>query len=101
MEIFTGKRPVDDAFNNGLTLHSFVKMAFPERIEEIIDPLLLIQDDDDPRGRSPRRLHQCLESVIRVGLMCSTLSPGERMNMRDVATEMHAIRNAYLGGRDS
>nr|XP_010932807.1 probable LRR receptor-like serine/threonine-protein kinase At3g47570 [Elaeis guineensis] len=93
-----GKRPVDDAFNNGLTLHSFVKMAFPERIEEIIDPLLLIQDDDDPRGRSPRRLHQCLESAIRVGLTCSTLSPGERMNMRDVATEMHAIRNAYLGG---
>uniref|UniRef100_A0A6J0PE14 Receptor kinase-like protein Xa21 n=1 Tax=Elaeis guineensis var. tenera TaxID=51953 RepID=A0A6J0PE14_ELAGV len=88
LEIFTGKRPVDDAFNNELTLHSFVNMAFPERIKEIIDPLLLIQDDDDPRGRSPRRLHQCLESVITVGLVCSTLSLGERMNMRDVATEM-------------
>ncbi|XP_073100086.1 LRR receptor-like serine/threonine-protein kinase EFR [Elaeis guineensis] len=101
LEIFTGKRPVDDAFNNGLTLHSFVKMAFPEKIEEIIDPLLLIQDDDDPRGSTTRRLNQCLESVIRIGLMCSTLSPGERLNMRDVATEMHAIRNAYLGGRYS
>nr|XP_019708273.2 receptor kinase-like protein Xa21 [Elaeis guineensis] len=100
LEILTEKRPVDDAFDNGLTLDSFVKMAFPERIEEIIDPLLLIHDDDDdPRGSTTRRLHQCLESVTRVGLICSTSSPGERMNMKDVATEMHAIRNAYLGGR--
>ncbi|XP_073101199.1 uncharacterized protein [Elaeis guineensis] len=101
LEIFTGKRPVDDAFRNGLTLDSFVKMAFPDRIEEIIDPLLLIQDDDDPRGSTTRSLHQCLVAVIRVGLLCSTLSPGERMNMRDVATEMHAIRNAYFGRSES
>ncbi|CAK9177681.1 unnamed protein product [Ilex paraguariensis] len=30
LEIFTGKRPTDDMFNNGLNLHNFVKMAIPE-----------------------------------------------------------------------
>ncbi|MFQ6647179.1 hypothetical protein Gotur_018955, partial [Gossypium turneri] len=40
-EMFTGKRPTDERFKEGLSLHNFVKTALPERMIEIIDPILL------------------------------------------------------------
>ncbi|XP_016651449.1 PREDICTED: probable LRR receptor-like serine/threonine-protein kinase At3g47570 [Prunus mume] len=40
LEMFTGKRPTDDMFYGDLNLHTFVKMAFPERVMEIADSTL-------------------------------------------------------------
>ncbi|MFQ6662549.1 hypothetical protein Gotur_030360, partial [Gossypium turneri] len=40
-EMFTGKRPTDEGFKEGLSLHNFVKEALPERVTDIIDPILL------------------------------------------------------------
>ncbi|XP_039067474.1 probable LRR receptor-like serine/threonine-protein kinase At3g47570 [Hibiscus syriacus] len=41
LKIFTGKRPTDEKFKEGLSLHNFVSKAFPDRMIEIIDPILL------------------------------------------------------------
>nr|TKS00434.1 hypothetical protein D5086_0000182980 [Populus alba] len=41
LEMFTGKRPVDGMFKDGLNLHSYAKMALPDRIVEVVDPLLV------------------------------------------------------------
>jgi serine/threonine protein kinase len=30
LEMFTGRRPTDDMFKDGLNLHDFVKMALPK-----------------------------------------------------------------------
>ncbi|MFQ6651360.1 hypothetical protein Gotur_023719, partial [Gossypium turneri] len=40
-EMFTGKRPTDERFRDGLSLHNFVKAALPEQIIEITDPILV------------------------------------------------------------
>ncbi|XP_021829769.1 probable LRR receptor-like serine/threonine-protein kinase At3g47570, partial [Prunus avium] len=40
LEMFTGKRPTDDMFNGDLNLHTYVKMAFPNRVMEIVDSTL-------------------------------------------------------------
>ena len=41
LEMFTGKRPTDDIFQNNLNLHDFVKAVLLEQIINIIDPILL------------------------------------------------------------
>ena len=41
LEMFTGKRPTDNIFQDGLNLHDFVNAALPEGIIDIIDPTLL------------------------------------------------------------
>ncbi|XXG80564.1 hypothetical protein AAC387_Pa09g1400 [Persea americana] len=41
LEIFTGKKPTDEIFNESLSLHQFAKTALPERVMEIIDQSLL------------------------------------------------------------
>ena len=41
LEMFTGRRPTNDMFGDGLNLHNFVKMALPKGLVQIVDPLLL------------------------------------------------------------
>jgi serine/threonine protein kinase len=41
LEMFTGRRPTDEMFKDGPNLHNFVKMALLERLDQIVDPLLL------------------------------------------------------------
>nr|XP_048323064.1 probable LRR receptor-like serine/threonine-protein kinase At3g47570 [Ziziphus jujuba var. spinosa] len=46
LELFTGKRPTDDMFKDGLSIHKFVEMALPNHVVDIVDPSLLFEDDD-------------------------------------------------------
>ncbi|XP_026378559.1 receptor kinase-like protein Xa21 [Papaver somniferum] len=44
LEMFTGKKPTDDMFKDGLNIHNFSKMhELPERIERIIDSRFLLE----------------------------------------------------------
>ncbi|KAL5081179.1 hypothetical protein RYX36_009600 [Vicia faba] len=40
LEVFTGRRPTDEAFENGQNLHNFVARSFPDNLREILDPCL-------------------------------------------------------------
>ncbi|XP_058072556.1 probable LRR receptor-like serine/threonine-protein kinase At3g47570 isoform X1 [Magnolia sinica] len=44
LEMFTGKRPTDDMFKDGLSLHEFAKMALPDQVMRIADPSLLLEE---------------------------------------------------------
>ncbi|CAL2229001.1 unnamed protein product [Prunus armeniaca] len=53
LELFTGKRPTDDMFKDGLSIHQLAAMALPDHVMDIIDPSLLLEldgeDDNDDR----------------------------------------------------
>ncbi|CAN6705212.1 unnamed protein product [Malus baccata var. baccata] len=96
LEMLTGKRPTDDMFNGGMDLHSFVKMALPERVKEICDPLL-VQIEESSSNTDPRsnrgnhapndrrkRVVECLTYIARVGVACSVAMPRERKDMSNV-----------------
>lgn len=105
-ELLTGKKPTDDMFHDGMVLRSFVEMAFPDRVLEIVDPqLFLVEEANGGRrlNQSSARelLHQCLLSMITVGLWCSRETPTERPLMQTVVTELQAVRAAYVGGATS
>uniref|UniRef100_A0A6N2KPM6 Protein kinase domain-containing protein n=1 Tax=Salix viminalis TaxID=40686 RepID=A0A6N2KPM6_SALVM len=98
LEMFTGKRPTDSMFTGDFNLHSFVEAALPDRVMEIIDPLLSIDIQEEvqtrrngPRGRSSINIEKvkCLESILQIGLRCSADSPSERMVIADVPSELH------------
>ncbi|KAM4104281.1 hypothetical protein ACJW30_06G145500 [Castanea mollissima] len=125
LEMFLRKRPTDEMFEDGLNLHNFAKMALPERLVQIVDPILLpreveetqtstlareynnkseIQTDEDTLDivnlcQIDANVHKCLVSVLEIGLACSMESPKERMNMEEVTRKMHLIKNAFLGSR--
>ena len=37
LEMFTGKRPIDNMFKDNLNLHDFVKGVLPKRVIDIVD----------------------------------------------------------------
>ncbi|XP_058089371.1 probable LRR receptor-like serine/threonine-protein kinase At3g47570 [Magnolia sinica] len=101
LEMITGKRPTDDMFKDNQSLHHIAESAFPEQVMEIIDPRLLLEDaeaiqDNENHNNLRNRMHDCLVSLVSIGVSCSAESPKERMKMRDVVMEMHAIRDLYL-----
>ena len=104
LEMFQGKRPIDKMFKDDLNLHNFAKMALPERLVQIVDPILLpreveetlaiavarednnghvIQADEETRRcvnpcQIDANVHKCLVSILDIGLACSVESPKER-----------------------
>uniref|UniRef100_A0A2N9HI77 non-specific serine/threonine protein kinase n=2 Tax=Fagus sylvatica TaxID=28930 RepID=A0A2N9HI77_FAGSY len=105
LEMFTGKRPTNSIFQEGLNLHDFVKVALPERIIDIVDPILLweIQEEEtrmndtrhEDRNGSPK-IQECLILILGIGVACSTEFPRERMNISAVVVELQKIQQNIL-----
>ncbi|KAJ3708300.1 hypothetical protein LUZ61_012005 [Rhynchospora tenuis] len=94
LEIFTGRNPTEYMFNDGLTLHNFVQLAFPEQVMDIVDPNLFTVSV--MKSNAFNKMCECFVSIINVGLTCSKQSPVERMSMEHAAIELHKIKDVYL-----
>ncbi|KAL9459443.1 hypothetical protein AB3S75_002776 [Citrus x aurantiifolia] len=104
LEMFTRRRPTDNMFNDGLTLHEFAKMALPEKVMEIVDPLLLLDLEARASNCGSHRteiakIEECLVAIVRIGVLCSMESPSERMQMTDVVTKLCSARKIFLSNR--
>ncbi|CAN6200583.1 unnamed protein product [Urochloa humidicola] len=106
LEIFVGKAPASDAFRDGLTLQETVSEAFPDKIEQVLDPALLLDEELFSGVMSSSQendlcvtVYDCLVSAIRVGLSCCRQAPCQRMAMRDAAAELCLIRDACARAR--
>ncbi|KAM3197340.1 hypothetical protein ACQJBY_072792 [Aegilops geniculata] len=101
LEMFTGTSPTDDMFKGSLNLHKFAEAALPDKVMEIADPTIWIHTEANDTGAAGTgtartRTEECLVSIMTVGISCSMQQPRERMLIRDAASEMHAVRDAYL-----
>uniref|UniRef100_A0A803LP17 non-specific serine/threonine protein kinase n=1 Tax=Chenopodium quinoa TaxID=63459 RepID=A0A803LP17_CHEQI len=97
LEMFTGKRPTDDMFNDGLSLRHFVEAALPDKVSEILDNALL--EEIAVEENNSTMILNALISVLRTALSCSTELPRERLNMSDVATKLSSIKGKLLQRR--
>ncbi|GKE20763.1 probable LRR receptor-like serine/threonine-protein kinase, partial [Tanacetum coccineum] len=104
LEMMTGKRPTDQMFQEGLNLHSYVQMAFPDHVMEIVEPSLLSAYEeaanrnyrrrvDDTNRRE--RLEDGMISLARIGLTCSKESPKDRMEISSIVHELHNINGVF------
>lgn len=101
LEMFTGKRPTDEIFEDGLNIHRYAKMAIPERLMTIVDPSLLQREVNVTITReNPTQMRanmeQCLHSVFEIGLACSVEPSKERMNSEEVIRQLLLVKNAFL-----
>ncbi|PIA33967.1 hypothetical protein AQUCO_03900087v1 [Aquilegia coerulea] len=100
LEMFTRKRPTDDMFLNGLSLHSYAEMALPNQVMGVIDPMVLLDDNTGvanpvEHSNSQANLQESLVSVITLGVLCSADAPTERKTMSEVVSELHHIKKHY------
>ena len=71
MEMFTGKRPTDVMFQDGLNLHVFAKTALTGQVEKIIDPFLVQEVEEFWMDRNiilanKRIIEESIVSIIKI-----------------------------------
>ncbi|XP_059639134.1 probable LRR receptor-like serine/threonine-protein kinase At3g47570 [Cornus florida] len=99
LEMFTGKRPTGGMFTDNFSLHNYAKMALLDGVMEIVDSLLILEEEDESemtKQHNIARTKDCLVSVLRIGVVCSSGLPRERMDITNVLNELHKIREAFL-----
>lgn len=99
LEMFTGKNPTDDMFKDGLDLYSYVKMALPEKISDILDPLFLVggsEEKDEEATINKAQIQNCLIAILGIGVACSVETPRDRMSISDVVKELKVIRGELI-----
>lgn len=100
LEMFTGRRPIDDKFKGSFNPHNFVVMALPERVTEIVDPTVIadivedlsIEDSQKHSNFKDSKIRECLVSIFEIGVACSMELPKERKSISDVLAELHLVR---------
>nr|GMC69481.1 probable LRR receptor-like serine/threonine-protein kinase At3g47570 [Ipomoea batatas] len=112
LEMFTAKRPTDDLFNGGCsTLYEYVDATLlSEQVMKIVDPLLLVclerhngarpyEDSDNFRNLveiEESKTYNFFLSIFKIGLICASRSPMDRMHMNDVSRELHKIKKSFF-----
>ncbi|CAL1413455.1 unnamed protein product [Linum trigynum] len=124
LEMFSGKRPTNEMFKDGLNLHNFVKRALPEGVFSVLDPLLVREEtgavpvtaqeeggmngieeivetsDNNSSGSEENVLTEtekkCVISVLETGVACSMGSANQRPNIADVLRKLVVVREALL-----
>ncbi|KAL9312814.1 hypothetical protein ACSQ67_018266 [Phaseolus vulgaris] len=111
LEMFTGKRPTDEMFKEGLSLRKFVSAMDENEVVMMGGARRLIEDygyskqssnsDDHSSGFDSnthwmRKAEECIADVIRVCLSCTAYQPKERWSMREALSKLQAINHSML-----
>ncbi|WVZ77340.1 LOW QUALITY PROTEIN: hypothetical protein U9M48_025219 [Paspalum notatum var. saurae] len=100
LELFTAKRPTDDAFLEGCSLRQYIEMGLPHKITEIIDQSLFITEQSGAYKSEIINKEDvdvtCIASVLTVGIQCSKEESTERTQINDALRELHMIRDQKI-----
>ncbi|KAL2540841.1 putative LRR receptor-like serine/threonine-protein kinase [Abeliophyllum distichum] len=104
LEMLTGKRPTNDMFQDGLDLRTFIVDSLPDRLEEIVDPVLLQEIEEGTsttrsetnRSKQTQRFWDCLIAIFEIGLSCSVESARDRMCTDSIVSKLQSIKNVLL-----
>ena len=93
IEMFTGRRPTDDMFRDGSSLHYFAEAALPAKV---MDSRIWLygEAENSNATRDISRTKECLAAIMQLGVLCSKQSPKDRPSTSDAAVEMRNIRDA-------
>ncbi|XP_020679767.1 probable LRR receptor-like serine/threonine-protein kinase At3g47570 [Dendrobium catenatum] len=91
LELFTGRRPTDEIFKHDLSLRDYAESSDIDNLMEIIDPCLISEAQNRVQDSRFDMLEElkCLDSVIKIGLLCSLDDPKQRMKVVDVINQLN------------
>lgn len=91
LELFTGKRPTDELFRDGIDISKYSERHFHGRLMEIVDRTLLLHESNEHN----LAFQDCLSCVIGIGLSCTSEQPQKRKKMSSVCMELQAAIENY------
>ncbi|XP_074333128.1 putative LRR receptor-like serine/threonine-protein kinase At3g47570 [Apium graveolens] len=102
LEMFSGKRPTESSIlmDNVKDLHDYVRKALPQRVMDIVDPRIVLDQEEDGSNvnqsysRAIREV--CLASIFEVGILCSEETPRKRIDISVAIKLLHVARDKLL-----
>ena len=88
LEVMTGKKPTNNMFIEGLSLHKFAYMALPDHVVDVIDDDAIVLQSTEANAK---KVEECLVATIKIGVSCSVDSPPQRMKIEIVVNELQHI----------
>ena len=96
LEMVTRRKPTDDMFETGLSLHRWVKTHYHGRANAVVDPALVrMVRDQTPEVR--RMSDVAISELLELGILCTQEQASARPTMMDAADDLDRLKR-YLGG---
>ncbi|XP_043704004.1 putative leucine-rich repeat receptor-like serine/threonine-protein kinase At2g24130 [Telopea speciosissima] len=96
LEMVTRKRPTDNMFVGGLSLHKWVKTHYHGRVEKVIDSSLMRSARD--QAPEVRKMWEvAIGELIELGLLCTQEAVSTRPTMLDAADDLNRLKR-YIDG---
>lgn len=96
LEMVTRKRPTDNMFAGGLSLHKWVESHYHGQIERAVDPLLVkAMSDQTPEVK--KMWEFAIGELTKLGILCSQDSPSTRPAMLDAADDLDRLKRYLMG----
>ncbi|CAN6202268.1 unnamed protein product [Urochloa humidicola] len=92
LELITGKRPTDVIFQEGLTLHDWVKRHYPHDVGEVVAQSWLTDAASAVAAADERLMADVMVELIDLGLECTQHSPSARPTMVEVCHEIAVLK---------
>ncbi|CAL5051480.1 unnamed protein product [Urochloa decumbens] len=92
LELITGKRPTDVIFQEGLTLHDWVKRHYPHDVGEVVAQSWLTDAAAAATTADERLMADVMVELIDLGLECTQHSPSARPTMVEVCHEITVLK---------
>lgn len=92
----TRKRPTDDIFAGGLSLHKWVKSHYHGRIERVVDSLL-VKATRDQSPEVKKMWEVAIGELAELGILCTQDSPSTRPTMLDAADDLDRLKRYLMG----
>ncbi|XP_066397377.1 putative leucine-rich repeat receptor-like serine/threonine-protein kinase At2g24130 [Miscanthus floridulus] len=96
LEMVTRRKPTDDMFDAGLSLHKWVKAHYHGRADAVVDQALVrMVRDQTPEVR--RMSDVAIGELLELGILCTQEQASARPTMMDAADDLDRLKR-YLGG---
>lgn len=101
LELFICKRPTDAIFNESLNIHKYVSLALPEHVMEIVDPSLLLAEEE--QNINQEEWKNVYSRFWKSGLVvtCSASTPRDRAPIDTILSIFKQFRSPSLQGDDN
>ena len=88
--------------DNDNNLHDFVRKAISQRLMDIADPRIILDQEHGMTGNlsyNRASMELCLASIFEVGILCSEETPRKRIDISVAIKQLHAARETLLQSR--
>nr|GEU32376.1 putative leucine-rich repeat receptor-like serine/threonine-protein kinase At2g24130 [Tanacetum cinerariifolium] len=96
LEMVTRKRPTNDMFTEGLSIHTWVKTHYHRHMEHVVDSTL-VRTTRDQLLDVKKMWEVAIWELLEMGILCTQELPSSRPTMLDVAGDLDRLKR-YLAG---